>query len=185
MEDSNIDTKTEIHKQRMRIYWRNKRANMTSEERKLQREYDLKLYHQRRSKMTEEKKEIERGKDRIWRRKWRDKNRIKVREYARVWGKENREHLNNLAYRSDIKWRYGLNPDDYDKMFSEQRGLCYICGNPERNRKHLSVDHNHNTGIIRKLLCDVCNRTLGMVNESPELLEKMASYLREFSPRER
>lgn len=70
------------------------------------------------------------------------------------------------------EWRrnrlYGMEPGAYDKLFKEQGGVCGICRKPEgeTNRgvlKVLQVDHNHNTGRVRGLLCGRCNRTVGLL----------------------
>jgi hypothetical protein len=58
-----------------------------------------------------------------------------------------------------------------------------VCGRPEtatRNgkAKHLAVDHNHETGKVRHLLCGNCNMMIGYANENPLTLEKAAAYLR-------
>lgn len=66
----------------------------------------------------------------------------------------------------------------YAKLFDEQKGVCAICASPENGRyKHLSVDHNHETGIIRGLLCNNCNRGIGLLRDNAELLRKAASYV--------
>ena len=75
--------------------------------------------------------------------------------------------------------KYGMYPGQYQAMYEEQKGLCYICQRPPRGSKPLCVDHNHNTGEVRKLLCHHYNVALGCVNESEELLLQLISYLRE------
>ncbi len=61
-------------------------------------------------------------------------------------------------------------------MFDEQDGKCMICKKPPRSRK-LAVDHNHQTGEVRSLLCTKCNTALGLVNEDKEILFMMLEYL--------
>lgn len=53
---------------------------------------------------------------------------------------------------------YGITVEDYDRMFDEQGGVCAICGNGTKRR--LAVDHNHETGVVRGLLCPRCNQHL-------------------------
>ena len=61
---------------------------------------------------------------------------------------------------------------------------CEVCGNPEQSKSKLgnsislSLDHCHATGKFRGWLCYSCNTALGKANDSPELLEKLAQYLR-------
>ena len=63
----------------------------------------------------------------------------------------------------------------YKEMFDKLDGRCMICGEQLR----LVIDHNHHTGELRGLLCYSHNAGLGMFQDSPELLEKAANYLRE------
>ncbi len=75
---------------------------------------------------------------------------------------------------------YGMTVEEYDALFKKQGGRCAICGNIP-NGKALAVDHDHNTGRVRGLLCDDCNLGLGKFQDSPAILAKAALYL-ECSP---
>ena len=77
---------------------------------------------------------------------------------------------------SMLRHRYGISAVDYDLMFAEQSGKCAICGTdtPTRTgrRRMLNgdshpfhVDHNHETGGVRGLLCPSCNKALGLLGE--------------------
>ncbi len=79
-----------------------------------------------------------------------------------------------------IKNKYGLSSEDYQKMIKEQDNVCKICGKPEAGYPgKLSVDHNHETGKIRGLLCHGCNCGIGFLKEDPEILKRAIAYLRE------
>jgi hypothetical protein len=68
--------------------------------------------------------------------------------------------------------------EEYNLRFETQNGLCAICKKAETDpKKNLSVDHCHKTGALRHLLCNRCNRTLGLVKEDVHLLEEMIAYL--------
>lgn len=68
--------------------------------------------------------------------------------------------------------------DTYQRLFNKQGGVCAICKSPENGRyKHLSVDHCHNTEKIRGLLCNNCNRGIGLLKDNPELLKNAIDYL--------
>ena len=95
---------------------------------------------------------------------------------ASEWNKNNPDKVKDIRRKNKLKQKYGITVDEYDKMFEEQNGVCYLCGNTH-DRRHLNVDHCHTTGKIRKLLCDKCNMALGLVNDSKELLTKMIGYL--------
>ncbi len=80
--------------------------------------------------------------------------------------------------------KYKITPSEYSAMFSQQNGRCKICNLPETTvdtrygrTRTLSVDHDHKTGKIRGLLCEQCNRALGMLKDNRLLLEKAILYL--------
>lgn len=76
----------------------------------------------------------------------------------------------------NLKLRYGLDRTDYDHMVAEQAGRCKLCQSTQT--KPLYVDHDHETGRVRGLLCFHCNVALGHFRDDPELLEAALSYLR-------
>jgi hypothetical protein len=71
---------------------------------------------------------------------------------------------------------YGITEQDYDRMLDEQAGGCYICGGkPER--RALDIDHDHETGKVRGLLCSNHNRAIGLLGDDPEMLLAAHAYL--------
>jgi len=79
----------------------------------------------------------------------------------------------------DLMKLYGITLDDYNKMFAEQDGKCFICGTHVCSTgRALAVDHDHETGKVRGLLCANCNTALGKFNDDVELLKKAIDYLR-------
>jgi len=78
-----------------------------------------------------------------------------------------------------MKRNYGLEFKDYDAMLLKQKGLCAICDSkpPSHHKKRLNIDHCHVSGRVRGLLCDACNRALGLFKDSPDVLLKAISYL--------
>lgn len=78
-----------------------------------------------------------------------------------------------------LKYKYKMTLDDYEKMLKDQGGVCVICRRYPEERD-LCVDHDHATGLVRGLLCDLCNRMLGQSGDNAELLEAGAKYLRSF-----
>ena len=71
-----------------------------------------------------------------------------------------------------LKKLYGITVKDYDRMFEEQNGVCWICGKAETtNSGTLHVDHNEESGKVRGLLCGRCNRAIGLLDHLPELLQ--------------
>lgn len=96
--------------------------------------------------------------------------------------------------RKNLLRKYGLNSEQYDAMHQAQGGVCAICGQPERIRMKirgettvkttLSIDHCHETGVIRGLLCNSCNVGLGVFGDSPDVLRLAAQYLEQFNRHE-
>ncbi len=70
--------------------------------------------------------------------------------------------------------RYGITLSDYEIMYEQQEGKCYICSS---HKLRLSVDHCHSTGKIRRLLCNFCNIGLGAFKDNEEFLKKAIHYL--------
>ena len=82
-----------------------------------------------------------------------------------------------IARKSELKNKYGLTLEDYEKLFESQNGVCAICEKREQQNKLLAVDHNHKTGAIRGLLCSLCNTAIGKLNDDPILIKKALNYL--------
>lgn len=72
-----------------------------------------------------------------------------------------------------LQKRYGITEADLERMLADQEGLCAIC----RVKPAKHVDHCHETGIVRGLLCFGCNRGLGKASDDPALLRRGLSYL--------
>ena len=87
-----------------------------------------------------------------------------------------------MSRRSLLKNKYGLTLAGYEAMLFKQDGKCAICGStsPGPTEKHFHIDHDHVTGQVRGLLCELCNVGLGHFGDSPERLEMAAIYLRSF-----
>lgn len=75
-----------------------------------------------------------------------------------------------------LKYRFGISIEQYENMLEEQDWKCFTCG----IETDLCVDHHHESGKVRKLLCRNCNTSLGLLKEDEEILLKMIDYLRMF-----
>lgn len=86
-----------------------------------------------------------------------------------------------------LKAHYNLSAEDFEAMASVNEGRCWICdGIDERVRDDgteypLSVDHDHETGAVRGLLCNRCNTGLGLFSDDPEMLARALEYLKLFN----
>jgi hypothetical protein len=78
-----------------------------------------------------------------------------------------------------VKRKYGVTEEQYDQMLVSQNGRCAICDKPFVDSKQV-VDHNHATGKVRQLLCNLCNVGLGSFHDDKTLLEKAITYLKKW-----
>lgn len=72
--------------------------------------------------------------------------------------------------------KYKITGADYIQIYESQGGVCKIC-NLKSEHKRLAVDHSHSTGEVRGLLCENCNRGLGMFKDNKVLLQNAIAYL--------
>ncbi len=79
----------------------------------------------------------------------------------------------------NLQRSYGLTTVEYSKLLKSQNGVCAICKKKETRKKikRLAVDHNHETGKIRGLLCNNCNNGLGRFGDDPKILKSAVKYL--------
>lgn len=122
------------------------------------------------------------------RREWYRKNRDRALASNREWKKNNPDKIKAASRRRHEKHRdrlngkrrfdkYGVTQEQYDEMVERQNGVCAICSSPPKAAKALSVDHDHNTGSVRGLLCDPCNLGLGLLGDSLQSLQAAVEYL--------
>jgi len=78
-----------------------------------------------------------------------------------------------------LRRMYGITEDDYDEMYRAQRGCCWICGVHQSTlKRRLNVDHDHESGDVRALLCCNCNKGIGLLGDDPKTVQQAANYLR-------
>lgn len=135
---------------------------------------------------------------------WYAKNKEKARKQAMVSYEKNKETI-KLRRRQDLKnnpekhkaarqkyydpkkskmnaWKnagiINMTHEYYDELLKSQDNKCAICKTHQQDLKRtLSVDHDHNTGKVRGLLCDNCNRALGYFKDDTSILEVAKNYL--------
>ena len=76
----------------------------------------------------------------------------------------------------DYKYQYNITIDEYDNLYRQQKGSCKICS---KNFPRLYVDHDHNSGKVRGLLCHNCNLVLGHAFDNTDTLSNAIEYLRD------
>lgn len=123
--------------------------------------------------------------------------RIKARRKLKREGKPTKEFHSTRVFDSDAyynregwkrsrekSWKQrgiiGMTYDLYEKMLVDQDYKCVICNAEYSDTKKLHVDHCHNTGKVRGLLCNNCNNGMGKLGDSIERLESVINYLKKY-----
>lgn len=130
--------------------------------------------------------------------KWYQKNKERVAERSREAQRTYRKSpkYRERAARYGRKWfsdpdnktrvqhwrrlkKYGLSKGEFAVMLLACGSKCQGCGRPFEVKRPSApvVDHDHETGKVRGLLCDNCNRALGMLGDDPDTLRRLADYL--------
>ena len=111
----------------------------------------------------------------------------KRREYTARWKARHPQRAKASERRHGLR-RYGLTPERYAQMVTDQRGVCAICHKPESvvdpqsgETKPLAVDHCHGSNQPRALLCQRCNVAIGMLANNPEIMRRAADYIEEWT----
>ncbi len=121
---------------------------------------------ERSKRWRERNPDAEKKRDKTSRKISRDKWKAKNPTYHRQW------HL---------KSKFGLSESDYNRLADSQGFMCAICrkGEGEENgNRLLAIDHCHETGLLRGLLCDSCNRGLGLLGDTLSRLQDALHYLK-------
>lgn len=113
--------------------------------------------------------------------RWREANpeqyvaaRIRSREKRKLDPDHQRRRNERLLFT-----KYGLTMADFNALLESQGGVCAICkGDRNGPGARFHVDHHHTSGRVRGLLCGRCNTAIGLLQDSPELAEAAAVYLR-------
>ena len=116
------------------------------------------------------------------------KYRERYKKYYGKYRQEIRERVkkqraeDNTMYRNQwLRQKYGITVDDYNAMYEKQLGMCQICGvHSSELSKPLHVDHCHETGLVRALLCTRCNAGIGQFLENTETMLSAIEYLKIF-----
>ena len=109
--------------------------------------------------------------ERIRERKWHNSKRAHIK-------KKDPNRLKIAKRREQLRYRFNLTIDEYDKILENQQGKCAICGGGREKQKYkFAVDHCHATGKIRGILCQNCNAGLGLFKDNPQSLTNAITYL--------
>src|SRR5260370_15188668 len=97
----------------------------------------------------------------------RPENKAKDNTSANLWYRSNAERAANTQFLRGLK-KYGLTLTQYNQMWAKQDFSCYLCGDDEST---MYIDHNHESGKVRGLLCNSCNRGIGLLKDNSVVLE--------------
>ena len=108
-----------------------------------------------------------------YRREYRKAHAAALRVNEARWRAKNPTHTR----RKMLARQYGLSEDQFQAMLSQQGGRCAICHTADWGKRAAHVDHDHETGEVRALLCRNCNSGIGMFKDDPDLLYAASEYL--------
>lgn len=108
----------------------------------------------------------------------RDCNKSHVKSYYERHP-EKKTGPNGIGRRHALKRKYGLTIEQWEELFDSQDRKCAICFSGENNfsAANFHVDHNHETGAIRGILCGSCNVSLGHFKDDVKILRSAIDYL--------
>lgn len=108
----------------------------------------------------------------------REKRRGRQSRCKRCRAKTRSDYEKGLYRERNIKKLYGITVDQFNAMLIRQEGKCAICGTTEPGGKgNFFVDHCHETGKIRELLCLHCNSAIGYFRDNISYMQKGIDYI--------
>lgn len=107
---------------------------------------------------------------------WKRSNRDRVNASQRRRRIERGDELRLKERAGHLRRKYGLRLRDFDTLLYAQLGMCAICRKPAWRKLH--VDHDHSTKQVRGLLCEKCNKAIGLLDDEPRLARSAETYLR-------
>ena len=111
--------------------------------------------------------------------------RERILERGKKWRDKNPES----DVRKHLRRKYGMSLEQYNFLFEKQNGVCALCGKPESTKRmsksngpeRLAVDHCHDTGRIRGLLCFKCNTAVGSIGDDEASAKRVVEYLASYA----
>jgi Recombination endonuclease VII len=135
----------------------------------------------------------------LYQKEYREKNNDRIKEQKRKYYDKNKENIlvKNKDYRDNrapshvikkmrknqwkvlLSKKYNITPEIYHQLEEQQDHRCAICKSDYigKNKERWNIDHNHNTGEVRGLLCDKCNLGIGYLNDDVDILKSAIKYL--------
>jgi hypothetical protein len=91
--------------------------------------------------------------------------------------RERKKATRQAAHGRWILKTYGITSEQYEALYAAQGGSCFICQRAKGISKKLAVDHDHQSGFVRGLLCTTCNKILGHLRDDDYAAARIVSYL--------
>lgn len=92
--------------------------------------------------------------------------------------RERRKQLKASRHAEHVQRTYGITADEYQRLYEHQGEACFICQRATGQRRKLAVDHDHDTGFVRGLLCKTCNyKVLGHLRDDTEAFARAIRYI--------
>lgn len=103
--------------------------------------------------------------------KYKSNNKMKLNN---DWRKASKKYYDSTPNVNRTLRNYNLSKEEYNNLIEFQEYRCAICGSSDK----LVIDHNHESGIVRGLLCNYCNLMLGYAKDNPDTLRLAIEYLK-------
>lgn len=106
--------------------------------------------------------------------KYYSSNKEQIAKTSKEWAQKNKDKIRN----ANLQKKFGISLEEKNQLFNTQKKCCAICKAVKNNKnRDWDVDHCHETGVVRGILCSNCNRALGLFQDNPEILLNAYSYL--------
>lgn len=109
--------------------------------------------------------------------KYKEVNKETIKKQRKEYTERERFKIARRVRANKLRARYGMSEDQYNLLLALQEAVCAICGAQHTQDRMLAVDHDHQTGQVRGLLCGNCNRAIGLFRDSTENLKNAIKYL--------
>lgn len=130
-------------------------------------------------KATDEYRSRDPQRWKAYQKQYRSERREQMVKYSQAYKLRHPDRVRDQWYRTN----YGIGLAQYEAMLADQGGRCAACQEvppsdaKKASQRMLNVDHDHETGEVRGLLCSRCNRILGFAEDRPAVLLALVAYL--------
>jgi predicted restriction endonuclease len=166
------DHKTELAARRKQ-YHQDHKAKRNAGSRKYHHDHKVEI-NARHKRHCDERKDEVAVKNALYRLGHKDE----IAAYQKQYRQDHKAELAARNREDKLIRKFGIDLEQYNQMLTAQDGRCAICGSHQNEyKKAFAVDHDHNTGKIRGLLCHKCNSLLGHAKDDIEILRSATRYL--------